>query len=79
MNSSCFEAGRITGAVCFSSHLVFFPPTSRSVSSFHFGCWISMLSKSRENLKRFSALSIISGEVPRMRAYDTRESERVSD
>lgn len=40
--------------------------TSNSTSSRHFGCWMLMVSSKRENLKRFSALSIISGEVPRM-------------
>ena len=41
--------------------------TSNSTSSRHFGCLTLIVSSNRENLKRFSALSIMSGEVPKIR------------
>ena len=43
--------------------------TSISSSSFHCGCEMPILSSMRENLNLFSAMSIDSGDVPRMRAY----------
>ena len=46
--------------------------TSKVVSSFQRGCEIFTLSSKRENLKRFSALSIISGDVPRTRTLKKR-------
>ena len=43
--------------------------TSMLVSSFHRGWFSPMVSSRRENLKRFSAESMLSGEVPRIRHW----------
>ena len=50
--------------------------TSNEVNSFHTGCYILILSSKRENLKRFSALSIISGDVPKTRTLKKRKKKR---
>ena len=53
--------------------------TSIVVSSFHFGCKMPMLSNIRENLNLFSALSIISGKVPRIRVWKKRKLTKFAE